>query len=181
MADCDDVYAKSLERDNEKLREQLASTQLALDVAEDRLRKAVAAGIDGPIYKPTENEIVQGYVLWDVSKGAVTDTMLFSCMKTTKSFFGRKKQRLFQFRLSVSPTANKRFSLNFHRYPDMKDLDFSDMSEWKELAQQMFEIARHHKFITIATLSSGGHMIEAYTESNGKKRFIRNGIMHEEA
>jgi hypothetical protein len=176
----DEAYVKSIEADNEKLRQKLSDTQELLDVAEERLRVADLQD-NNEAYNPLDNEVVDGFRLHSVTEAPITDSLLFTCVKNYRSFFGKKKQKVFMFRIVITPTAGKRFSTSYSRYPDGRDLDYSDMDMWLALAKQMFEVARQNRFITVANVTSGGYCIAPYWENKKKKRFLRNGLIQYEA
>ncbi len=175
----DEAYVKSIEQDNEKLRQKLADTQELLDVAEERLRVANLQDAN-ETYKPLDNEVIDGYRLFNVTDTPLTNTILFTCVAETRSFFGKIRQDMFLFRANFVSTSQSQFSTNLFRYPDGRNLDYSDMEKWKNIAVQMVTVARQNGFMTVGNVIGGSFVAVPYRKVNNQKRFLRNGCIQYE-
>jgi len=176
----DATYVKQLEDENEKLRKQLADTQELLDTANAKIK---ISNIEvGGKYVPHEKEIVGGFQIYDVSDTPYIDSLLFTCLKTTKSFFGKEKKEWFIFRASMRPKANKGFDASYYLYPEGTDMDLYGFSGKKAIASQLFEVARQNNFFVLYSDQSSPHGFKylPYFTKDGKKKSLKRGIIQYE-
>jgi len=175
----DVAYVKSIEEENEKLRQQLEVIQEQLDVANAKIK--IKETSDAGVYVPHEKEIVNGYQLYEVKEAHVPNIVFLSCVKISKSWLGGEKKEWFLFRVNAENSSRKNIvDFSFYSYPSGQYLDKNSYDVAEKMmaitAGQLYTIARQNKFVFLGINAQNNVVshLPYYTE-NGKKRFLKEG------